>query len=230
MTIIYEKEQIETVIRELRAGKVIAFPTDTVYGLGVCYDDEDALQRLKAAKGRPENKPIPTMVGNRRQLAEVAVVNETIERLADAFLPGALTLILRRGAQVADYVTNGLDTIGVRMPDDPFVLALIDGLGKPMLVTSANRSGEKTGTTFEEVMEQLDGRIDGIVRGTCGCLSASTIIDVSQEECLSASTIIDVSQEEIRLLREGPICREAIDKVLAKALEPDRKGNVKERV
>ena len=68
MTIIYEKEQIETVIRELRAGKVIAFPTDTVYGLGVCYDDEDALQRLKAAKGRPENKPIPTMVGNRRQL------------------------------------------------------------------------------------------------------------------------------------------------------------------
>ena len=105
MTIIYEKEQIETVIRELRAGKVIAFPTDTVYGLGVCYDDEDALQRLKAAKGRPENKPIPTMVGNRRQLAEVAVVNETIERLADAFLPGALTLILRRRAQVADYVT-----------------------------------------------------------------------------------------------------------------------------
>ena len=177
--------------------------TDTVYGLGVCYDDEDALQRLKAAKGRPENKPIPTMVGNRRQLAEVAVVNETIERLADAFLPGALTLILRRRAQVADYVTNGLDTIGVRMPDDPFVLALIDGLGKPMLVTSANRSGEKTGTTFEEVMEQLDGRIDGIVRGTCGCLSASTIIDVSQEE--------------VRLLREGPICREAIDEVLAKA-------------
>ena len=203
MTIIYEKEQIETVIRELRAGKVIAFPTDTVYGLGVCYDDEDALQRLKAAKGRPENKPIPTMVGNRRQLAEVAVVNETIERLADAFLPGALTLILRRRAQVADYVTNGLDTIGVRMPDDPFVLALIDGLGKPMLVTSANRSGEKTGTTFEEVMEQLDGRIDGIVRGTCGCLNASTIIDVSQEE--------------VRLLREGPICREAIDQVLAKA-------------
>ena len=203
MTIIYEKEQIETVIRELRAGKVIAFPTDTVYGLGVCYDDEDALQRLKAAKGRPENKPIPTMVGNRRQLAEVAVVNETIERLADAFLPGALTLILRRRAQVADYVTNGLDTIGVRMPDDPFVLALIDGLGKPMLVTSANRSGEKTGTTFEEVMEQLDGRIDGIVRGTCGCLSASTIIDVSQEE--------------VRLLREGPISREAIDQVLAKA-------------
>ena len=88
MTIIYEKEQIETVIRELRAGKVIAFPTDTVYGLGVCYDDEDALQRLKVAKGRPENKPIPTMVGNRRQLAEVAVVNETIERLADAFLRG----------------------------------------------------------------------------------------------------------------------------------------------
>ena len=200
MTIIYEKEQIETVIRELRAGKVIAFPTDTVYGLGVCYDDEDALQRLKAAKGRPENKPIPTMVGNRRQLAEVAVVNETIERLADAFLPGALTLILRRRAQVADYVTNGLDTIGVRMPDDPFVLALIDGLGKPMLVTSANRSGEKTGTTFEEVMEQLDGRIDGIVRGTCGCLSASTIIDLSGDK--------------VKVLREGPITSAQIDAAL----------------
>lgn len=200
MTIIYEKKQIETVIQELRAGKVIAFPTDTVYGLGVCYDDANALRRLKEAKGRPENKPIPTMVGNRAQLAQVAVMNDAAMRLADAFLPGALTLILRRQPDIADYVTNGMETIGVRMPEDAFVLALIDALGKPMLVTSANRSGEKTGTTFAEVMDQLDGRIDGIVKGTCGCMSASTIVDVSQGEA--------------RLLREGPISKEAIAQAL----------------
>lgn len=88
------------------------------------------------------------------------------------------------------------------MPDDAFVLALIAGCGAPMLVSSANRSGEATGTTFEEVMRQLDGRIDGIVKGTCGCMSASTIIDLSQDE--------------VKVLREGPITKAQIEEALAR--------------
>ncbi len=202
MTTIYEKTQLEEVAAALREGKVIAFPTDTVYGVGVCYDDEDALKRLKQAKGRPESKPIPTMVADSAQLAQVAVVTARIQRIIDAFLPGALTLILQKQKHVADYVTNGKETIGVRMPDDAFVLALIKRVGKPMLVTSANLSGEETGTTFAQVMAQLDGRIDGIVKGTCGCMSASTIVDVSKETAA--------------VLREGPIAAQDILRVWEK--------------
>lgn len=199
MTTIYSKHQLPEVIAALKAGQVIAFPTDTVYGLGVIYENEDALARLKAAKGRPESKPIPTMAANIAQLSAVGEVTKQVEALAAAFLPGPLTLVMKKKAQVADYVTNGLPTIGVRMPKDDFVLALIEGCGLPLLVTSANRSGEATGTTFAEVMRQLDGRIDGIVEGECGLMSASTIVDVSASR--------------IQVLREGPISQKALEDI-----------------
>ena len=207
MTIIYEKEQLSEIIAAVQAGQTIAFPTDTVYGLGVISTDAQALERLKAAKGRPDSKPIPTMVASVEQLRTVACVDERAEKIAEAFLPGALTMVITwvlgpsKGV-LPEYMTNGWETIGVRMPDDAFVLALIAGCGAPMLVSSANRSGEATGTTFEEVMRQLDGRIDGIVKGTCGCMSASTIIDLSQDE--------------VKVLREGPITKAQIEEALAR--------------
>ena len=193
MTIIYEKEQLSEIIAAVQAGQTIAFPTDTVYGLGVISTDAQALERLKAAKGRPDSKPIPTMVASVEQLRTVACVDERAEKIAEAFLPGALTMVMKRQADLPEYMTNGWETIGVRMPDDAFA---------PMLVSSANRSGEATGTTFEEVMRQLDGRIDGIVKGTCGCMSASTIIDLSQDE--------------VKVLREGPITKAQIEEALAR--------------
>lgn len=202
MTIIYEKEQLSEIIAAVQAGQTIAFPTDTVYGLGVISTDAQALERLKAAKGRPDSKPIPTMVASVEQLRTVACVDERAEKIAEEFLPGALTMVMKRQADLPEYMTNGWETIGVRMPDDAFVLALIAGCGAPMLVSSANRSGEATGTTFEEVMRQLDGRIDGIVKGTCGCMSASTIIDLSQDE--------------VKVLREGPITKAQIEEALAR--------------
>lgn len=200
MTKIYEKEQLEEIVAALKAGQTIAFPTDTVYGLGVISSDAQALERLKQAKGRPENKPVPTMVSSLAQLRMVACVDERTEKIVRAFMPGALTLVMRRQPALPDYMTNGWETIGVRMPDDPFVLKLIEGCGVPMLVSSANRSGKATGTTFAEVMRQLDGCIDGIVKGTCGCLSASTIIDLSGDK--------------VKVLREGPITSAQIDAAL----------------
>ena len=202
MTIIYEKEQLSEIIAAVQAGQTIAFPTDTVYGLGVISTDAQALERLKAAKGRPDSKPIPTMVASVEQLRTVACVDERAEKIAEAFLPGALTMVMKRQADLPEYMTNGWETIGVRMPDDAFVLALISGCGAPMRCSSANRSGEAKGTTFEEVMRQLDGRIDGIVKGTCGCMSASTIIDLSQDE--------------VKVLREGPITKAQIEEALAR--------------
>lgn len=179
---------------------MIAFPTDTVYGLGVVYDDEAALQRLKTAKGRPETKPIPTMAASSAQIEEVAIVDERSKKLIDAFMPGAFTLILPKQPSAPAYVSNGMDTIAVRIPDDPFVLELLKQVGKPMLVTSANLSDQPAATTGIEALGQLDGRIDGIVMGASGASAASTILDVTKTEW--------------QILRCGAVSEEQIEAVI----------------
>ena len=200
-TIRYHKEDIQAVVKQLKQKKVIAFPTDTVYGLGVIYDEE-ALAALKYSKGRPENKPIPTMVGSLAQMEEIAVLNEEAKKLAAAFMPGAFTMILKKKDSVADFVTNGMETIGIRMPQDDFVLELLRQVGSPMLVTSANLSGEATGLVDVQVLSQLDGRIDGIVLGEAGGKVASTIVDMTSGK--------------LKVLREGPISKAMLEAALKK--------------
>ena len=200
-TIRYHKEDIQAVVKQLKQKKVIAFPTDTVYGLGVIYDEE-ALAALKYSKGRPENKPIPTMVGSLAQMEEIAVLNEEAKKLAAAFMPGAFTMILKKKDSVADFVTNGMETIGIRMPQDDFVLELLRQVGSPMLVTSANLSGEATGLVDVQVLSQLDGRIDGIVLGEAGGKVASTIVDMTSGK--------------LKILREGPISKAILEAALKK--------------
>ena len=200
-TIRYHKEDIQAVVKQLKQKKVIAFPTDTVYGLGVIYDEE-ALAALKYSKGRPENKPIPTMVGSLAQMEEIAVLNEEAKKLAAAFMPGAFTMILKKKDSVADFVTNGMETIGIRMPQDDFVLELLRQVGSPMLVTSADLSGEATGLVDVQVLSQLDGRIDGIVLGEAGGKVASTIVDMTSGK--------------LKILREGPISKAMLEAALKK--------------
>ncbi|PWL65540.1 MAG: threonylcarbamoyl-AMP synthase [Amedibacillus dolichus] len=200
-TIRYHKEDIQAVVKQLKQKKVIAFPTDTVYGLGVIYDEE-ALAALKYSKGRPENKPIPTMVGSLAQMEEIAVLNEEAKKLVAAFMPGAFTMILKKKDSVADFVTNGMETIGIRMPQDDFVLELLRQVGSPMLVTSANLSGEATGLVDVQVLSQLDGRIDGIVLGEAGGKVASTIVDMTSGK--------------LKILREGPISKAMLEAALKK--------------
>ena len=171
-TIRFEKEDLEAVVELLKEGNVVAFPTDTVYGLGVIYENEEALEALKEAKGRPENKPIPTMVASLEQIETIAEVDDRARKLVNAFMPGAFT------------------------PDAPFVLEMIEKCEKPLLVTSDNLSGEETGVNDEQVLSQLDGRIDAIVLGEAGGKVASTIVDMSKEE--------------INIIRSGPIDEETI--------------------
>lgn len=199
-TIQYLNSQIDIVTQAISDGQVIAFPTDTVYGLGVRYDSEDALNRLKKAKIRPESKPIPMMVSALSQIEEVAYVNDIANLLIQNFMPGAFTIVLKKKEKIAGYVTNGLPTIAIRMPDDEFVLGIMNRLGKAMLVSSANISAEHSCSNGEEVLKQLDGRIDGIVMGE----SKSEI----------ASTIVDATTEEVKVLREGAITKEMINKIL----------------
>ena len=192
----YSKEEINAVADALQNHKIIALPTDTVYGVGVMYGDLKDLQRLKNAKHRPETKPIPMMVSSIEHMEQVAVVDERVKKIAERFLPGALTLVLKVKDNVPKEYTNGLDTIAVRIPDEPFILKVIDVLNTPLLVTSANQSGAKTALTSDDVFEQLPD-IDGIVLGTC--------------RALQASTIVDCTQEKLKILRPGPITLEQLE-------------------
>ena len=103
----YEIKDIETVANLLKEGKVVAFPTDTVYGLACIYDNEEALKALKACKIRPEEKPIPTMVSSFRQMEEIAIMSEEARDLAEEFMPGAFTMVLKKNENLPDYLTNG---------------------------------------------------------------------------------------------------------------------------
>ncbi len=191
MTKNFTQKDLIAAAEEIRKGKVVAFPTDTVYGVGVRYDDEQAISKMKWCKGRPEEKPFPMMVCDAIQMASVAWIDEEILRLVDRMTPRPLTLVLKKKEHVPASVTNGKETIAIRIPDHRFVLDLLQHVGVPMLVTSANLSDHPSCTTYAEVMEQLGGRIDAIVEGECG----SGV----------ASTIVDVTEKPFKILREGTI-------------------------
>ena len=194
----YDRKEVRRVADCLKNHEIIALPTDTVYGVGVLYGDLNDLERLKNAKHRPETKPIPMMVSSIAQMEKVAYVDERVKRIAQKFLPGALTLVLKVRDEVPSSYTNGLDTIALRIPDEPFILELIDLLDTPLLVTSANQSGQKTALTSDDVFEQLPD-IDGIVLGRC--------------KALQASTIVDCTKEQLQILRPGPISLEELESV-----------------
>lgn len=185
------KKDSAQIVEILNRGGVVAFPTDTVYGLAVRYDLKEAILKMKEAKQRPETKPFPMMVSSKAQIERVAVTDVRSQKLIDHWMPGALTLVFKKRPEVDELVTNGFPTIGIRMPDDEFVLEIINRVGVPLLVPSANLSGQPSCTTSEEVLKQLDGRIDAVVLGESG---AST-----------ASTVCDTTGDELKILRQGPI-------------------------
>ncbi len=191
------KKDSAQIVEILNRGGVVAFPTDTVYGLAVRYDLKEAILKMKEAKQRPETKPFPMMVSSKAQIERVAVTDARSQKLIDHWMPGALTLVFKKRPEIDELVTNGFPTIGIRMPDDDFVLEIINRVGVPLLVPSANLSGQPSCTTAEEVLKQLDGRIDAVVLGESG---AST-----------ASTVCDTTGDELKILRQGPIKLEDLE-------------------
>ena len=200
MTRILKQSDINFIISELKAGRIVAFATDTVFGVGVIYNNYQAVKRLKAAKGRDENKPFPLMVYNSSQMHQVAFLNEREEKIVDKLTPGPLTLVLKKKDVINSEFTSGKDTIAIRIPNDQFVLELLKQTG-PMFVTSANISNMPSANNTKEVLAQLDGEIDYVVDGE----SRSHI----------ASTIIDCTKKDIVLLREGEISIEDIKQAIA---------------
>ncbi|MFC1865925.1 L-threonylcarbamoyladenylate synthase [Chloroflexota bacterium] len=176
------KEQIDKGISILKQGGIIAFPTDTIFGLGACFDDIDAIERIYRVKQRRYDKGLPLLVADRQQmLLLVASMPPLAEKLLNSFETGSLTLVLKKAVAVPDVVTGGSATVAVRITAHPVARALIKGLGKPVVATSANVSGDPSALTAEEVRWQLGAKIDLIIGGDSGAGKESTIIDVNTD-------------------------------------------------
>jgi len=197
-----EPEIIAQAAAEIQRGGLVAFPTETVYGLGANALDAAAVARIFEAKGRPAEDPLIIHLAAADDLPRVVRAAPPIaHELARAFWPGALTLIMPRGAAVPLSVTAGLETTAVRVPAHPVALALLQAAGTPIAAPSANRFGRASPTTAQHVLHDLDGRIDLILDG------GPTTIGVE-------STVLDVTRTPPLILRPGGVSREALEALI----------------
>ncbi|HUI83016.1 MAG TPA: L-threonylcarbamoyladenylate synthase [Candidatus Binatia bacterium] len=177
------KAEIEQAALLLRAGKLVAFPTETVYGLGANALDRAAVARIFQAKGRPRNSPVIVHVSNMEMLHRVVAEWPAVaQALARRFWPGPLTLVLKKQPAVPSLVTAGLDTVGIRMPAHPLALALIEAAQLPVAAPSANRFTRLSPTTAEHVRRSLGNRVDYILDGgPCTVGIESTVLSLAGE-------------------------------------------------
>ena len=175
------KEILEA-IKELNNHKVIAFPTETVMGLGILYNDYEAYQLLNNIKRRPEDKPYTMMLGNKDDIEKYAYIDSKIKRVIDKYLPGSLTLLLKAKDNVPNYVTHNTGVVGIRIPSNKEALSLLNEVKIPLLVPSANRSGEKPCLNSDEVKVAFGEEIKAVIEGESTSNVPSTIIDFTKEK------------------------------------------------
>lgn len=216
--------QIKEAAALLVSGEVVAFPTETVYGLGADATSEQAVNKIFAAKGRPSDNPLIVHIANRNDLFSIAAeIPEAAAKLMDKFWPGPLTLILKKKKGIAENVTAGLGTVAVRMPNHPVAAALIKASNRPLAAPSANLSGKPSPTAASHVLDDLSGRIAGVVDGgTTGVGLESTVLD-----CTSSIPVIlrpgGVTKEQL----EGVIGEVHIDQALVKEGEAPKSPGMK---
>jgi L-threonylcarbamoyladenylate synthase len=202
-----DSQALSLALSVLATGGLVAFPTDTVYGVGARAFDGAAVERLYEAKDRPAEKAIPVLLGEAADLEKVAArVPPMALTLAARFWPGPLTIVVPKHPALPEAVSAGA-TVGVRIPDHPLARALLRAAG-PLAVTSANRSGWPAPSVADEVLAQLGGRIE-------------LILDGGRTPGGAPSTVVDCTGAEPKILRAGPIGSEAIFACLGLALPPD---------
>ena len=195
-------EYISEASEILRKGGLVAFPTETVYGLGGDAKDKEASRKIYAAKGRPSDNPLIVHIARFSQLQEISKdLPENAKKLADAFWPGPLTMVVNKNDVIPYETTGGLDTVAVRMPNNPIALALIEESGCMIAAPSANTSGRPSPTKASHVYEDLSGKIDAILDGGA--------VDIGLE-----STIVDLTEDVVTILRPGYINIEMLKEVV----------------
>ena len=195
----YSQSEIAAMAEILKNDGVLSVPTDTVYGVCARMDSEKAQENLRDVKHRPLTKAFPVMCADENQIKEIAYVDDRAEKLIRAFMPGPVTFILKKKEEVPAYVNGGMETLAIRMATSDALRELIKAAGSPVFMTSANQSGEPVCTSLDEI-EKSCPTLDGMMEG-----------NVSFGE---ASTIIDCTGNELKILRQGPVTMEQIEKVL----------------
>lgn len=198
----YKQSEIDELADILKNDGVISVPTDTVYGICARINSLKAHDKLISIKHRPITKLLPIMCADEEQIKSIAILDRRVENLIHAFMPGPITLILKKKAEVPTYVNNGCETIAVRMATSKTLEKLIRKTESPIFMSSANQSGEPTCTSLDEIEKacpNLDGMMEGNVLFGKG------------------STIVDCTLEQIKILRLGPISIEQIKEVINKS-------------
>ncbi len=184
---------IQIAASAIRDGRLVAFPTETVYGLGARVGDSEAIKNIFIAKGRPPDNPLIVHIADPSWIADVtSSVSAVAADLVNAFFPAPLTLVLPKHPDISDTVSAGLNTIGVRMPDHEVAIAFLKACGEPVAAPSANQSGRPSPTTWEAVVDDLDGRIDLVLKGESPRFGLE-------------STVLDCTGEHPVILRPGSV-------------------------
>ena len=191
--------------QEIKKGSLIIYPTDTVYGLGAIVTNEQSINNVYLAKSRSFSSPLIALLSSVDKVEEVAYVSDKnlLKKLAKAFWPGALTVILKRKEHIPSIMVSGGDTIGVRIPNLDLAIKIIDLAGGILATTSANISGEATPKSYDELSEAIKSKVD-------------ILIDSGECKLGEASTIIDLTSDVPKILRKGAISIEEIEKIIGR--------------
>ncbi len=199
---------IEEAAWKVRNGSVIAYPTETVYGLGTIIFEKEPVQRIKSIKGMPENKPLSVLISNNKQEMLYELVDTFLpvaQRLAKFFWPGPLTIIHECRSDLPDYITGGTNFVGIRCSPFSFVNNFLDLVGHPVVSTSANPTGIAPAINYEEIFNYFDGVIDGVL------INEDTIsFDSKTQPFNIPSTIVKVDSHNFEVIREGAIKKDDI--------------------
>ncbi|MEG0747768.1 MAG: L-threonylcarbamoyladenylate synthase [Cetobacterium sp.] len=207
--IVFKKDNIDFQIIEnsLKLGKIIIYPTDTVYGVGASIDSIEGINKIYTAKERNFKSPLIALLSKHENIEKIAIIEDNkkdiVEKLANEYWPGALTIILKKKECVPSIMVSNGDTVGVRIPNLKLAREIIESVGGILPTTSANISGEKTPRSFEELSEKFKERAD-------------ILIDAGESPLGVESTIIDLTKDVPVILREGAIKKEAIEKLIGK--------------
>ena len=197
-------DELQNVSKLIENGEVIVFPTETVYGIGANALDTEAVRKIFLAKGRPSDNPLIVHVADKIEIEQIAVIQTAVElKLIDVFMPGPITIILKKKPIIPNIVSAGLDTVGIRMPSNEIAQKIIKTSQVPIAAPSANISGRPSGTKITDIREELESRV-------------SAIVDGGDSNIGLESTVVKVIDDVPVILRPGKITPEQIEKVIGK--------------
>lgn len=193
--------ELNRTVQVLKDGGIVIFPTETVYGIGANAYNSEAVRRIYEVKNRPDEKPLSIMVSGIDEIEKYAVIeNESERKIINSFMPGPITVILKKKPGLFDYISSGKDTIGIRIPDNKIVLEILKKLQLPIVAPSANISGMPSGVDLNNILKDFDGKVDVCINGGKAKLG-------------EASTIVKVIDGAPVILRQGKITLDEIKRV-----------------